>query len=223
MPIAQNPSHKEYPPIQNEPAGYYIDTHEPVRFVTFSDTHGSSSRIAFMAERVAEIKPDAILLLGDLLYHGPRNPLPEGHDTAECVKLLNGLKDQIVAIRGNCDADVDLMVLDFPMPDRLLLRIDGVTIDMRHGHRELLPDRFDSVAAGTVLLCGHRHVPRAETVVCAHGDVHIWNVGSISLPKRDSAAVYGMIESQGRGTGVTFTLYDMQGHVVMTQTVHAPK
>lgn len=219
MPISINT--KEYPPVQDEPKGYYIDTHEPVRFVVFSDIHGSSTSTVLMMERVAEIKPDAIVLLGDLLYHGPRNPLPEGHDAAECVKILNAHKSDIVAIRGNCDADVDLMVLDFPMPERLLMRIDGVTIDLRHGHRELLPDRFDSVPAGSVLLCGHRHVPRAETVTCPHGDVHIWNVGSISLPKRGSVPVYGIMESKGRGTGVTFTVYDMAGQPIMTQTIYS--
>lgn len=219
MSITQNI--KEYPPVLNEPQGYYIDTAEPVRYVVFSDTHGSSSRIAFMMDKVAELKPDAVLLLGDLLYHGPRNPLPEGHNAAECVQILNEHKDEIIAVRGNCDADVDLMVLDFPMPDRVLMRLDGVTIDLRHGHRELLPDRFDTVAAGSVLLCGHRHVPRAETVACAHGDVHIWNVGSISLPKRGSAPVYAIMESGGQGTGVTFTLYDMDGQEVMAHTVYS--
>ncbi|MFI3272411.1 MAG: phosphodiesterase [Pseudomonadota bacterium] len=213
---------KDYAPLQDAPTSYYIDTNEPVRYVVFSDVHGSSTCTASMMERVAALKPDAILLLGDLLYHGPRNPLPEGHDAAECVKIFNAHKDDIVAIRGNCDADVDLMVLDFPLPDRLLMKIDGVIIDMRHGHRELLPDRFDTVAANTVLLCGHRHVPRAETVTCAHGDVHIWNVGSISLPKNGSVATYAIVESGGRGMGVTFTVYSMGGEIVMQQTVHAP-
>lgn len=219
MTISQN--HKDYAPLQDEPQGYYIDTQEAVRYVVFSDVHGSHTRTAMMMERVAEIKPDAIILLGDLLYHGPRNPLPEGHDAMACVKIFNAHKDSIVAIRGNCDADVDLMVLDFPMPDRLLLRIDDVIIDMRHGHRELLPDRFDSVAADSVLLCGHRHVPRAETVSCAHGLVHVWNVGSISLPKNTTVAAYGIMESKGRGMGVSFTVYDMAGEVLMSQTVYA--
>lgn len=221
MPIEQG--RKDYPPMRDELQGYYIDTQEPVRYVVCSDIHGSSSRLSFLMERVATIKPDAILLLGDLLYHGPRNPLPEGHDASDCVQILNAHKDEIVAVRGNCDADVDLMVLEFPLPDRLVMRIDGVVIDVRHGHRELLPDRFESVAANTVLLCGHRHVPRAETETCPHGDVHIWNVGSISLPKRGSAPSYAIMESGGRGTGVTFTVYDMVGQIVMSQTVYAPK
>ncbi len=212
---------KNYPLFDNTPLPYHIDTQNPIRLLVFSDTHGSSSSIAFMLNLATHMQPDAILLLGDLLYHGPRNPLPNGHDTAESVRLLNAHKEQIIAIRGNCDADVDLMVLDFPMPERLLLRIDGLVIDMRHGHRELLPDNFTTVKANTVLLCGHRHVPRAETVTCEHGNVHVWNVGSISLPKRDSVAAYGVIESQGRGTGVTFTVYGMDGTVVMQQTLHA--
>lgn len=203
--------------IQNPPA-FTIDTQEPIRLLVFSDTHGSSSRIAAMLDYAKSMKPDAILLLGDLLYHGPRNPLPEGHNAAEAAVLLNGYKDSIIAIRGNCDAEVDQMVLDFPLTERLLLRIDGITIDMRHGHHELLPDRFETVAKGSILLCGHRHVPRVESV----DGVHIWNVGSTSLPKQNSEPSYAIIESQGHGTGVGITLYAMNGSIIGEHHVPSP-
>ena len=100
-----------------------------------SDLHGSALFCRQLLERIAEEKPDRILLLGDLLYHGPRNALPPEYDCPQVYGMLNGLKDQVLAVRGNCDCEVDQMVLEFPvLSDYALVEVDGVSIYATHGH-----------------------------------------------------------------------------------------
>ena len=100
-----------------------------------SDIHGSGMYAEKLIERFKEEKPDKLLLLGDLLYHGPRNDLPGLYDPKKVIALLNGIKDDLLCVIGNCDCDVDQMVLEFPiMADYALLYIDGITIYATHGH-----------------------------------------------------------------------------------------
>ena len=99
-----------------------------------SDLHGSATACRKVLEAFEREKADKILLLGDILYHGPRNPLPEGHDPKECIRLLNGYRDHIAAVRGNCEAAVDQMVLQFPvLADYMLLQVGERLVFVTHG------------------------------------------------------------------------------------------
>lgn len=156
-----------------------------------SDLHGSAYYTGLLMDRIAEEKADRILLLGDLLYHGPRNDLPREYAPKEVITMLNSLKNEVLAIRGNCDTEVDQMVLDFPiMADYAVLFVDGLTIYASHGHHfnEKTPPPLKK---GDILLCGHTHVP-----VCrAHEDFIFMNPGSVSIPKDGSCHSYMVLEN----------------------------
>ena len=142
-----------------------------------SDIHGSAfwceKLLAFFEKSGAE----KLILLGDLLYHGPRNPLPFGYDTMATATLLNGYKDKIVAVRGNCDSEVDQMVLDFPiLADYALLPIPNKTLYLSHGHLPMPP-----VSEGYAIVNGHTHF--AEHKQAENGVLYL-NDGSVSLPKQ---------------------------------------
>ena len=136
---------------------------------------------------------DKIVLLGDLLYHGPRNGVPNFYDPVAVAKRLNGLKDRIVAVRGNCDAEVDQMMVEFPiMSDYALLEADGVTFFLTHGHR-WNERNLPPLGMGTVLAHGHTHIPELKKLPCG---MTIFNPGSISLPKGGSARSFGYFDGR---------------------------
>jgi len=158
-----------------------------------SDIHGSALYCARLCERIEAEQPDKVILLGDLLYHGPRNDLPEGYAPKEVIPLLNHYKDNIVAVRGNCDSEVDQMVLEFPcMADYSIILADaGVELFVTHGHiwSPSSPPPFSDTA---VFLFGHTHIKQAELI----GDNLVVNPGSISLPK-DGSRSYAVYEDKG--------------------------
>lgn len=164
-----------------------------MKLLIASDLHGSSYYVERLVETIEREQPDRILLLGDLLYHGPRNALPEGYDCPKTMEMLNRYKDRIIAVRGNCDCEVDQMVLAFPvLADYALVEADGVVLYATHGHL-WNEDKLPPMAKGTVLLNGHTHVP-----VChVHEDYTFMNPGSVSIPKEGSAHSC-MILEQGR-------------------------
>lgn len=151
-----------------------------MKLMFISDIHGSYSCLKKVIDIFEEEKPDKLIILGDILYHGPRNPLPEGHNPKEVVKLLNQYKDKIIAVRGNCDAEVDQMVLEFNIMETYTqLFVDNRCFFLTHGHhfdKEHLPN----LNQGDVLIYGHYHVPMLEEV----NGIHIVNPSSISLPKQ---------------------------------------
>lgn len=129
-----------------------------MRYLIASDIHGALPAAEALMTRFREEGADRLLLLGDLLYHGPRNPLPEGYAPAEVAKLLNGYADRITAVRGNCDAEVDQMVLDFPCLSDYALVVDaGATLMLTHGHLDLA-QVVKGLPAGSFVLSGHTHV-----------------------------------------------------------------
>jgi putative phosphoesterase len=155
-----------------------------------SDLHGSAYYTKLLMERIAEEKADRILLLGDLLYHGPRNDLPRDYAPKEVITMLNSLKNEILCVRGNCDTEVDQMVLDFPiMADYAVLFADGFTVYATHGHRfgEKTPPPLHE---GDILLCGHTHVPACRR----HEGFTYMNPGSVSIPKDGSLHSYMTLE-----------------------------
>ena len=156
-----------------------------------SDIHGSASYCREMLSALDRENADRILLLGDILYHGPRNDLPAGYAPKEVISMLNPLKDRILCVRGNCDTEVDQMVLDFPiLADYALLSLDGVTIFATHGH-VYNADHLPPLRPGEILLHGHTHIPVWED----HGSFLCLNPGSVSIPKADSPHGYMTLEN----------------------------
>lgn len=162
-----------------------------MKLVIASDLHGSASAVRALATRIEEESPDRIVLLGDLLYHGPRNDLPEGYAPKEVISVLNGMAESMLAVRGNCDAEVDQMVLDFPcMADYALIEIGGRLLYLTHGHLPgKTPDSSPALPGGSAFLSGHTHVKMLEE----RAGVLFVNPGSTSIPK-DGSASYAVFE-----------------------------
>lgn len=176
-----------------------------MKLLIASDLHGAAPAVRALVDRIEAEAPDRIVLLGDLLYHGPRNDLPEGYAPKEAIALLNGLAGRIVAVRGNCDAEVDQMVLDFPcMADYALVEADGHVLYLSHGHLPgKSPDDPPALAPGSAFLSGHTHV---KTLDERYGVLFV-NPGSTSIPK-DGSASYAVYEHGA------FTLKDLDGNTL---------
>lgn len=156
-----------------------------------SDIHGSAYYCRLMLERYRAEKADRLLLLGDVLYHGPRNDLPEEYAPKQVIAMLNELKNEILCVRGNCDTEVDQMVLEFPvLADYALLRIDDRTIYATHGHI-YNENNLPPIQKGDVLLNGHTHVPKCVK----HENYTYMNPGSVSIPKENSHHGYMTLEN----------------------------
>lgn len=156
-----------------------------------SDIHGSAFWCRRMLEAYRAEKADKLLLLGDILYHGPRNDLPEEYDPKKVIAMLNELKDEILCVRGNCDTEVDQMVLEFPILADYAFICDGDTrIFATHGHR-FNEAALPPLGAGDILLHGHTHVQvRRE-----HEEYTYINPGSVSLPKENTDHGYAVLEN----------------------------
>lgn len=159
--------------------------------LVLSDIHGSALACGKALAYFDSLKCERLFLLGDLMYHGPRNPLPGGHDPAGVAELLNNYKDKVVAVRGNCDAEVDQMLLQFPcMGDFKELEENGIRLFLSHGHL-YDPYTFSHYKA-EVYFSGHTHIFTA----CKNRDgVYCLNPGSTSLPKGGNPATFGLLES----------------------------
>ena len=153
-----------------------------MKLVIASDIHGSAFWCGRLVEVIKEVNPDRVVLLGDLLYHGPRNDLPRDYAPKQVIPMLSGLKDKILAVRGNCEAEVDQMVLPFPcMADYAMLECDGLRMYLPHGHHHN-PDNLPPLRQGDVFLSGHTHV-KIDKVV---DGIRCLNPGSVSIPKDGS-------------------------------------
>lgn len=163
-----------------------------MKYLIASDLHGSAEYVSqLMAARERE-RADTLLLLGDLLYHGPRNELPEDYDTKRCIAMLNAVAQDMIAVRGNCDAEVDQMVLDFPMMEDYVFLDDAAPrLFLTHGHLYDPIDPPPQLAAGDVMLSGHTHVPASSR---SESGVWFLNPGSVSIPKRGSPHSYMTLE-----------------------------
>ena len=160
-----------------------------MKWMIASDLHGSAYYGKRMVEAFEREGAGRLLLLGDLLYHGPRNDLPREYAPKQVIQLLNARKSQILCVRGNCEAEVDQMVLEFPVLSEFgVVFADGLTLYMLHGHKNLdLP-----VLPGDILLCGHTHVP----AVRKDGEHYYVNPGSGSIPKEGSCHGYMILENR---------------------------
>lgn len=157
-----------------------------MKYVIASDIHGSAYYCRLLKERFLEEKADKLFLLGDLLYHGARNPLPKEYSTLGCAEILNSLKEQILCVRGNCDSEVDQMVLEFPiMAEYCVLPLKERTLVFTHGHKTPA-----LLKKGDVLINGHFHVPALEE----RENYTYVNCGSVSIPKENSPHSYLVLE-----------------------------
>ncbi len=165
-----------------------------MKLMIASDIHGSSYYCRKMIEAYRQEKADRLLLLGDLLYHGPRNDLPKDYNPKEVISMLNEIKNELLCVRGNCDTEVDQMVLDFPiLAEYCLLELDGHTIFATHGHN-FSPDNLPMLKEGDILLNGHTHIPANQNM----GTYTYMNPGSISIPKEGSAHGYMIYDGEFR-------------------------
>ena len=153
-----------------------------MKLIIASDIHGSAYWCGKLMELIEQENPDRVIVLGDLLYHGPRNDLPRDYAPKKVIPMLSGLADRILAVRGNCEAEVDQMVLPFPcMADYAMLETDGLTLYLTHGHLSN-PDKLPALRPGTVFLSGHAHVKMDEN----RNGIRCLNPGSVSIPKDGS-------------------------------------
>ena len=143
------------------------------------------------------------MLLGDILYHGPRNDLPKDYNPKEVIAMLNPLKQELLCVRGNCDTEVDQMVLEFPiLADYCFLELDGQTIFATHGHH-FNPQNPPMLKDGDILLNGHTHIPANQNM----GDYIYMNPGSVSIPKGNSAHGYMIYDG-------AFIWKDLDGNII---------
>lgn len=174
-----------------------------------SDIHGSRSATEAILRQYKAEGATRLVLLGDILYHGPRNDLPDAYDPKGVTALLNGVKNELLCVRGNCDAEVDQMVLEFPiMADYALFDLDGTTAFVTHGHLfnlDCLPPHKD----GDLLIHGHTHV---LTVQHKDGMTYI-NPGSAALPKENNPKSYMVYENGA------FTIKTLEGETIKTYSI----
>ncbi|EFE95569.1 phosphodiesterase [Serratia odorifera] len=155
-----------------------------------ADLHGSLSATEQLVQRFAQSGADWLILLGDLLNHGPRNALPDNYQPAQVAEQLNRLADRIIAVRGNCDSEVDQMLLSFPIDTPWQQAIwQKRRLFLTHGHL-YHPSAPPPLSAGDVLAYGHTHLPQAER----QGDIYCFNPGSIGMPKGGFPASYGLLQ-----------------------------
>ena len=162
-----------------------------MKLMIASDIHGSAAYCRQLKKAFDRENPTKLLLLGDILYHGPRNALPLDYNPQEVVAILNGIREALLCVRGNCDTEVDQMLLTFPiLAEYCTLFWQGKTIFATHGHH-FHADALPPLSKGDILLCGHTHVP-----ACFDTDGVLYlNPGSVSIPKEDSPHSYMILEN----------------------------
>lgn len=183
-----------------------------MKLLFISDVHGS----LYYASKVIDIfkkeKCDLIISLGDLLYHGPRNPLPKDYNPKEVAALFNQYKDYFISVRGNCDSEVDQMMLEFPiLAEYSNLLVDGHRFFLTHGHH-YDKDHLPALKQGDILAYGHYHVPLALN----QNGIYIINPSSTTLPKAKTNS-YGIYENH------QFTIKDFEGNIVDSITFELNK
>ncbi len=180
-----------------------------MKLLIASDIHGSAYYCRKLLEAYRREEADKLILLGDILYHGPRNDLPKEYAPKEVIAMLNPMKQEILCVRGNCDTEVDQMVLEFPiLADYGFLYEKGRMIFLTHGH-VFNENHLPMLKKGDILLHGHTHVP-----VCReHEDYIYMNPGSVSIPKEGSEHSYMTYEDG------TFTWKNLEGEVYLEHQI----
>ena len=164
-----------------------------MKLLIASDIHGDLESLELVLKAFKDEDCDRLLLLGDLLYHGPRNDLPTTYAPKKVIELLNANKDYIMNVKGHCDGEVDQMVLDFPiLADYILLSLDGLNVIATHGHK-YSPENPMPLSKGDILLTGHTHLYANEKF----GNDNLYlNPGSVSIPKGGNETTYMIYENR---------------------------
>jgi len=174
-----------------------------MKLMIASDIHGSAYYCKKLIAAYESEQADKLLLLGDILYHGPRNDLPRDYNPKEVIAMLNLMKKELLCVRGNCDTEVDQMVLEFPiLADYCFLELDGHTVFATHGHIHN-PKNLPMLKEGDILLNGHTHIPANQNM----GTYTYMNPGSVSIPKEGSAHGYMIYDGE-------FVWKDLDGNVL---------
>lgn len=180
-----------------------------MKWMIASDIHGSSYYCRKMLMCMEAERAERLILLGDLLYHGPRNDLPKDYAPKEVIAMLCEKKDSILCVRGNCEAEVDQMVLSFPvLAEYALLCMDGLTVFATHGH-VWNPEHQPPLKEGDILLNGHTHVQALEK----RGSIYYLNPGSVSIPKNGNDHSYMIYENR------TFCIKNLEGKEISRITI----
>lgn len=181
-----------------------------MKWMIASDIHGSSYYCQMLMQALENEQCDRMILLGDLLYHGPRNALPRDYDPPRVIQMLNEKKDMLLCVRGNCEAEVDQMVLNFPvLADYALLPLEKRLVFITHGHT-FNEQHLPPLRPGDLLLHGHTHVP----VYRVHDTYTYLNPGSVSIPKEGSKHSYMILENntflwKDLETGDTYQVFQL--------------
>ena len=174
-----------------------------MKLMIASDIHGSAYYCKKLIDAYKSEKADKLLLLGDILYHGPRNDLPRDYNPKEVIAMLNPMKQELLCVRGNCDTEVDQMVLEFPiLAGYCFLELDGHTIFATHGHVHN-PKNLPMLKKGDIMLNGHTHIPANQNM----GEYTYMNPGSVSIPKEGSSHGYMIYDGK-------FVWKDLDGNVL---------
>lgn len=181
-----------------------------MKFMIASDIHGSAYYCRELLAAFDREQADKLLLLGDILYHGPRNDLPQEYAPKEVIAMLNARKDRMLCVRGNCESEVDQMVLEFPiLADYCILPVGERMVFVTHGHT-FNKTNLPPLQPGDILLHGHTHIPAWEP--CGNENLYL-NPGSVSIPKAGSAHGYMIL------TGTEFQWKTLAGETYHTLTV----
>ena len=180
-----------------------------MKLLILSDIHGFSDPLEYILKAFYEENCTMILFLGDALYHGPRNSIDDGYNASRTIEILNSLSDKILAVRGNCDSEVDQMVLDYSLLSDYHMVFDGMRkIFFTHGHiynRANMP----LLNRGDIFASGHTHIAEIEDV---KGVIH-FNPGSISLPRRNTQASYGIYD------GTSLMVKSLEGEILKSMVL----
>lgn len=180
-----------------------------------SDIHGSEKYCGEMLAAFDASGAETLVLLGDLLYHGPRNDLPQGYAPKEVISMLSAYRDKIIAVRGNCEAEVDAMVLPFPvMADYAVILAGTSKVYITHGHL-FSPKSPLNIAPGCIMISGHTHIP--ADISC--GGIRFLNPGSVSIPKNDSPHSYMIAEYDDHG--ISFRWFSLDGKEFLPNDSHS--
>lgn len=179
-----------------------------MKLMIASDIHGSAYYCKLLLDAFREEQADRLLLLGDVLYHGPRNDLPRDYNPKQVLAMLNEVKDKIFCVRGNCDTEVDQMVLEFPiLADYCVLTVGNRLIYATHGHNHNLKN-LPPLQPKDILLHGHTHIPAWE--IFGNNNLYL-NPGSVSIPKENSTNGYMLLQNN------TFIWKSFKGAIYHTE------
>ncbi|MBQ0146470.1 MAG: phosphodiesterase [Lachnospiraceae bacterium] len=180
-----------------------------MKYIFASDIHGSAYYCRKLLNVFEHSGAEQLILMGDLLYHGARNDLPEEYGTKDCTQQLNEYAGKIIACRGNCDSEIDQMVLQFPiMSDYNLLNLNGITFFQTHGHL-YNPEKLPPMGVCRAFVFGHIHLPVARR----QGDVYILNPGSTSIPKGGFPNSYAVLDDN------VWTVKDFEGNEIKSMVI----